>query len=292
MSKRWIIVVLSVFLVTVGCQRGKTVKHFTSVVEGKTVDVPALVGGKVVSLAVNTGDAVKQGQKIALVDTTELALQKAQLSAAVQEVQARKAILQTQFERARADMEYARTRLDRTEKLFQQNTVPQQTLDDVRNQFQRVRSAYLAAKQQLATVTASEQKLQAQIRLVEKKIRDAQIVSPLDGIVTTKYLEAGEAVPPMAPVVEITHLDRVWVKIFISERMLAGVKPGQEAKIFIDGTDRTLTGKVVWISPRAEFTPKNILTPETRTSLVYAVKIDVPNPDGLLKIGMPVEVAL
>ena len=292
MSKRWIIVVLSVFLVTVGCQRGKTVKHFTSVVEGKTVDLPALVGGKVVSLAVNTGDAVKQGQKIALVDTTELTLQKAQLSAAVQEVQARKAILQTQFERARADMEYARTRLERTEKLFKQNTVPQQTLDDVRNQFQRVRSAYLAAKQQLATVTASEQKLQAQIRLVEKKIRDAQIVSPLDGIVTTKYLEAGEAVPPMAPVVEITHLDRVWVKIFISERMLAGVKPGQEAKIFIDGTDRTLTGKVVWISPRAEFTPKNILTPETRTSLVYAVKIDVPNPDGLLKIGMPVEVAL
>ncbi len=292
MNKQVTVILVGLIVFAMGCHRGETVKRFTSVVEGKTVDVPALIGGKLVSVLVETGDSVHTGQVVAVVDTTELVLQKQQLNAALQEVEARKAILQTQFERARTDLAYAQTRLKRTENLFQQNTVPQQTLDDVRNQYQRAQSAFQAAKQQLNFVIASAEKIHAQIRLLQKKIRDASITSPLSGIITTKYLEAGEAVPPLAPVVEVTHLDRVWVKIFISEGMLSRIKPGQRATIYIDGTPKTLTGTVAWISPRAEFTPKNILTPETRTSLVYTVKIDVPNPEGLLKIGMPVEVAL
>jgi HlyD family secretion protein len=70
------------------------------------------------------------------------------------------------------------------------------------------------------------------------------------------------------------------------------VKHGQEVKIRVDGVRETLPGRVSWVSPKAEFTPKTILTPETRTSLVYAVKVTVPNPKRILKHGMPVEVIM
>ena len=74
--------------------------------------------------------------------------------------------------------------------------------------------------------------------------------------------------------------------------MLPHIQTTQEAEIHIDGSEQILTGTISWINSKAEFTPKTILTPETRTSLVYAVKVNIANPDQLLKQGMPVEVHL
>jgi len=92
--------------------------------------------------------------------------------------------------------------------------------------------------------------------------------------------------------VEIINLDEVWVKIYVSETMLPEIKVGQKVVVRPDGSSKKLEGKISWISPKAEFTPKTILTPETRTSLVYAVKILIPNQDKILKQGMPVEIHL
>jgi HlyD family secretion protein len=111
-------------------------------------------------------------------------------------------------------------------------------------------------------------------------------------MVAEKFFEEGEAIPPMAALAEIIDLNLVWVKIYISEKMLPHIQTGQQAEIHMDGSDQTLAGTVSWINSKAEFTPKTILTPETRTSLVYAVKIEIANPDHLLKLGMPVEVHL
>ncbi len=282
-----------VMMVTlIACQRGGDIHRYTSVVEGKTVDVPAMVGGKIVAMRAETGQAVHKGQFIARVDTVELHWQKMQVIAGLQEIASQRITLQVQAQRAAADLSYARQRLHRTEKLFQENTVPQQTLDDVRNRFQQAESAYRAAAAQLKALHAREAKLRAQWQVINKKLADASVFAPVEGIVTAKYVEQGEAVAPMAPIVEITSLDTVWVKIYVSQPQLSSVKPGTTATIFVDGYSKTLQGKIVWISPQAEFTPKNILTPETRTSLVYAVKVQIPNPEGLLKIGMPVEVEL
>ncbi|OPX31428.1 hypothetical protein B1H10_08825 [candidate division KSB1 bacterium 4484_188] len=92
--------------------------------------------------------------------------------------------------------------------------------------------------------------------------------------------------------VEVIDLSQVWVKIYVSETLLPQIRVGQEVEIVPDGSKSSLQGTISWISPKAEFTPKTILTPETRTSLVYAVKIRIPNKDGILKQGMPVEIHL
>lgn len=127
---------------------------------------------------------------------------------------------------------------------------------------------------------------------MRKHLRDAEILSPLDGNVLVRYADRGELLGQGSPVFEIADLKDLWTKIYVPETRLPGIRLGQPVKIRVDGSETELTGTVSWISESAEFTPKTILTEETRTSLVYPVKIRVPNDKQLLKIGMPVTVVM
>jgi len=131
------------------------------------------------------------------------------------------------------------------------------------------------------------------IELIQAQIDDATIKAPIAGIVTTKVFYIGEFVSPGVPVVSITNLDSIYLTIFVPENKLGKVKFGQRAQVSVDSfPEKTFTGKVTYISPEAEFTPKNIQTKEERVKLVYGVKIKLENPDGLLKPGMPADAVL
>ena len=108
-----------------------------------------------------------------------------------------------------------------------------------------------------------------------------------DGVVTTRDREDGEVVAAAAPLLTVSRLDEVWMSIYVPEDRLGGVKLGQAAAVRIDGSDRRYPGKVTFVSPEAEFTPRNAQTPDERAKLVYRVKITLPNPDGVFKPGMP-----
>ncbi len=281
-----------VLTLLLGCSGERNRDTYTGILEGRIVQVPAMTSGKVLSLYVDTGDRVNAGDTLAVVDTTDLMLQRRQLEAGLKEITVREALARTNLNRARADLNYAKQRLQRVQSLFEKQAVPRQKLDDVKNLVDRAESAFKAARQQWQVTAAKRQQLEAQLALLDKKLRDAVILSPLAGVVSNRYYNPGEAVPPLHPVIEITHVAQLDVKIYVPEELLPSVKVGQNASIHVDGLNRTLRGRVVWVSPKAEFSPKTILTPETRTSLVYAVKITVSNPDGTLKHGMPVEVRL
>jgi HlyD family secretion protein len=114
------------------------------------------------------------------------------------------------------------------------------------------------------------------------------LTSPVAGIVTSKLVDAGEIVAPRTPVVVVTDLDHAWANVYIAEPAVPRVRIGQPATIFTDAGDR-IAGTVSYVSPAAEFTPRNVQTAEDRSKLVYRVKIDVDNRGGVLKAGMPVE---
>jgi HlyD family secretion protein len=280
------------FVLVGGCGRGSKSSVYTGVLEGKSIQVPALTGGKVVSLLVDTGQEVAAGDTLALIDVAELSLQREQLSAGLEELEVQQDIARTNLEQRKRDFDYIREREERAQMLFEKQAAPQQNLDDLRNEMERARSGYEAARQQVRSLDARQRQLGAQIGTVDKKLSDAVIISPADAMVSTLYYEVGEAIVPMQPILELIHVSELEIKIYVSEKMLPRIKQGQEAKIWVDGLDKELPGRVSWVSPKAEFTPKNILTPETRTSLVYAVKVTVPNPERVLKHGMPVEVVL
>lgn len=284
---------LPIFLMFfLSCGNDSNNLHFTSVLEGTAIQVPALTGGQISKLLVDTGYHVDAGDTIAFIDTTELSLKQGQLHASMQELESQMELAKIGLNQANTDLDYVKERYDRTLILYQKNTATRQTLDDVSNQLQRAKTQHKTAQQNMQTLATKREQISAESKLIQKKISDAVILAPISGVISTKYFEPSEAVPSLSPIVEMIDLNVLDVKIYISEKMLSQLKYGQEAEIRVDGSDNDFKGKISWISPKAEFTPKSVLTPETRTSLVYAVNVKVVNQDRILKHGMPVEVVL
>jgi len=274
------------------CGQSDRQQVYTGVVEGRVVEVPALTGGKILQMFVEEGDSVTAGDTLAVLDTLEIHLRMKNLQSALEGIRIQEKIANQKLTLARTDYEYVETRFKRIRQLFEENSVPQQTFDDMKNQYQKAGFALETAEQNLQAVKSKADQLRAQIELLDKKIRDAVVRAPLSGIIAEKYYEAGEALPPGGVVVELIDLDEVRVKIYVSEKMLPHIQYQQSVTVRADGLEKSFTGKISWISPKAEFTPKTILTPETRTSLVYGIRVSIPNRNHILKHGMPVEVIL
>jgi HlyD family secretion protein len=299
-------------------------------VEATEVQVAAEVGGRLVELRVNEGDRVKQGDLIARLDTRDAELQLAQARAEragadaqrrlleagsrpedIRQAQAQVEAAETEAAAAQAELKAADTDLERFEALLRANAGSQKQRDDarakadvarqhVRGSLERVRAAREALArlragarpQEIDAARARVAAVDAQIAAFQKSIQDAQVIAPVDGIVTSKLAEQGEIIPPRTPLVIVTDLDHAWANLFVPEPMVPRIRIGQAATVFTDAGDEGIGGKVTFISPRAEFTPRNVQTADERSKLVYRIKVSVDNSRGVLKQGMPVDAEL
>ena len=133
----------------------------------------------------------------------------------------------------------------------------------------------------------------AALAVAEDDLRKSKLYAPFDAFVTVKDTEEKEFVQPGTPVVTLADLDEVWVKTYVPETQLGRVRLGQEADVLSDTfPGKVYRGKVTFISPEAEFTPKNVQTKEERVKLVYRIKVTLTNPNQELKAGMPVDVKI
>jgi len=203
----WIAIVL--FLIVFGCDNGENVYEYTGIVEGVSVKVPALTGGKIINMNIKEGQFVEQNQLIAVIDTLELSINKDQVAASLEELAVQTEIAKTNLSRTNNDYNYIKDKFDRMSKLYQSKSIPKQTLDDVKNKYESIESALVSAKQNLKSIDAKRKQLQAQLKLMQKKISDAKISSPFAGYVTSKFFEAGEAIMPLNPIVEIINTKKM-----------------------------------------------------------------------------------
>ena len=316
---------------TAGCTRNANGRsgRVTGYVEADTVRVAAEVGGRLTALNVAEGDRVTAGQVIAQIDTADvdLALQRAaadrdQASAQLRLLQAgsraediRQASAQLQSSQAdvkaaQAQLESAEADVTRFENLLKANAGSVKQRDDAVTK-RDVAAAQLRASQQRAQaanegldrlragarpqeIDAARARLaaaDAQIATLQKNRGDAVVKTPVGGIVTTKLIDRGEMVAPRAPIVEITDLDHAWANLYVDEPLVPRLTLGQAATIVTDAGQR-LPGTITFISPKAEFTPRNVQTAEERSKLVYRIKVTADNRAGILKPGMPVEAEL
>lgn len=283
---------LIVLLILAGCSGDNSDHQYTGILEGTSIQVPALTPGQIIKIPVSTGAYVEKDQLLAIIDSMDLTYQREQLIAAQEELHIQMETAQINVSRANKDYAYIKTTHDRIDNLYKSEAVTKQKLDDVTNNLQKSQTALSNARQSLSGIAAGQKRIEAQIKSINKKINDARIIAPASGIITTIYYEAGEAIPQFTPIMEIIDIKNIEVKIYISEILLSTIKYEQEVNVIVDGMDESMKGQIMWVSPKAEFTPKTILTPNTRTSLVYAVKISIQNDDGVLKHGMPVVVSL
>ncbi len=292
MNKLLLLIISLSVLLQFGCDGSDEALEYTGIIEGTAVKVPALTPGKITKIFVNSGDMVKEGQILATIDSIDFLYQRDQLTATREELVIQNRIASSNLARATEDYNYLKIKHDRIASLYKSESVTKQQLDDISNNLQNANTAVSNSRQSLSSIALNKKRIEAQINSINKKIHDSSITAPLEGIITDIFYEQGEAVPQFGPLMEIIDIKKPEVKIYISQELLSQIKYGQEVQVKADGQDEKKTGKIVWISPKAEFTPKTILTPDTRTSLVYAVNISIQNEDLILKHGMPVVISL
>lgn len=147
-----------------------------------------------------------------------------------------------------------------------------------------------AAEREVEAALAQVKAVQSALKLAEIQLRYAQLRAPFKGIITSRNVELGEVVLPGREVFSLADLSSVDLKIFVDETEIGKVKPGQSVEVRVDTfPDKVYQGKVSFISPEGEFTPKIIQTHKERVKLVYLVKVAIPNPNLELKSGMPAD---
>ncbi len=147
-----------------------------------------------------------------------------------------------------------------------------------------------AMEREIEAAKAQVKAASAALDLTEIQLRHTRLTAPFGGIITSRNVEPGEVVTPGREVISVADLSSVDLKIFVDETHIGNVKPGQDVEVRIDTfPDHTYRGRVSYVSPEAEFTPKIIQTHKERVKLVYLVKVSIPNPDLELKTGMPAD---
>jgi len=159
-------------------------------------------------------------------------------------------------------------------------------LKQARGNLKRIDAAEMEVEAALAQVKAA----QSALKVVETQLRYTYLKAPFKGIITSRNVELGEVVLPGREVFSLADLSSVDLKIFVDETEIGKVKPGQNVEVRVDTfPDKVYQGKVSFISPEGEFTPKIIQTHKERVKLVYLVKVAIPNPNLELKSGMPAD---
>ena len=267
---------------------------------------------RITKMLVQEGDTVVQGQLLATLDTSQLVQAVARAEAEVQAQQQVVAKLQAgsrpeEIRKARADVQAARVQarnaeLDyaRTDALVDAGATTTQSADNSRTAAEaalaerRAAEAALALvlagprKEDIAAAKASLEASKANLLLLQTQLGEASLYAPVDGIVRNRILEPGDMASPERPVYTLALTHPVWVRVYAAERDLGKIRPGMPASVTTDSfPGKQYAGYVGYISPTAEFTPKSVETREVRTTLVYQIRVFVPNPSGELRLGMP-----
>jgi HlyD family secretion protein len=276
------------------CSENRTTSDAYGHFESESVIVSAETAGRILGMDVDRGMAVTEGFPAVLIDTTAHHLQLTQLKAQKAAIQARKRNVTAQVAVLEARKKNLRLNLDRTKNMLLEGAATKKQLDDLESQLEVADKEIAGNRVQFATIDAESAVVDAQIEVVAEQLRRNRIFSPLTGTVIETYAREGELMTPGKPLFKVADLSSLTLKVYVSGALLPSIKTGDKVRVLADRDAETMQeyeGQVSWISPEAEFTPKNIQTREERLKLVYAVKIEVKN-DGSLKSGMPGEMVI
>lgn len=221
------------------------------------------VAGRIAALNYEEGDTVKQGDLLALLDK--------------QPFEEDVALCRAQLAEAEAALQNAEKILGRHEKLLAQRAVAQADYDN----------ALTLRDESLARCETA----QAALARALTSLADTALAAPTTGVILTRLREPGSVVGMGEPVYSLALNNPIWVRAYVTEPELGNVFAGQKAEVFTD-SGRVYPAQVGFISPQAEFTPKNVETTQLRADLVYRLRVIVDQPDNGLRQGMPVTVKL
>lgn len=262
-------------------------------IEAEAVVVGAQTSGQLLQFVPEEGVRLLAGDQVAVVDTGPLVLQRQQITAQKATGNSKQAEVGQQIDVLEVQRQVAERSYDRIKRLYAEQGATAQQLDNAEREYKTLVAQIEATRVQRQTAGHDVVSTDARLAQVEDQIHRSRVINPRTGTVLATYVRTGEMVQTGQALYRIAGLDTLDLRAYITEPQLSSVKVGATAQITIDapgGTRQQLNGVVSWVASEAQFTPTPIQTRAERANLVYAVKIRVPNPGGVLKIGMPADV--
>ncbi|MBP1672083.1 MAG: hypothetical protein H6Q22_1655 [Bacteroidetes bacterium] len=266
--------------------------------EATEIIVSSEANGKILSLDIVEGQQLEAGAPVGTIDSTQLYLKKRQLLTSVRGVEVRRPEYNKQIAATQQQIATQISEKARIERLVKAEAANQKQLDDINSSISVLQKQLEAQKSSLTTTTSGMSEdaaaLMIQVDQLNDQLSKCRILSPIKGTVLVKYAEAGELTGSGKPLFKIADIENMILRAYITSDIITKLKLNQEVKVFADFGEKEMReypGTIVWISDKAEFTPKTIQTKKERANLVYAVKIAVRN-DGYIKIGMYGEVKI
>lgn len=309
---------LAVLLAVPACESGPSGRiEGSGTIEVDEVRVSSLVGGRIAEVLVREGDRVSTGDLLLRFDPADIDLQADQARAGLKAAEAQLAMARAgaRWEDIKAAKELvnqasaaeasATADLERVKALNSQGAATDKQRDDAQTRHdlaaaqkgqakaQYSKAAGGARPEELEMAEAGVEQARAAVNLAEKKLADCQVLAPLDGVVVHRLVEPGEIGGPGGTLFVIQDHSVVRLTVFIPETDLGRVTLGDPVAVSIDShPDRTFPGRVARIRDEAEFTPKNVQTKDERVKLVFGIEVELDNPDGILKPGLPADAVI
>jgi len=299
-------------------------------VDDRELQLSFVLSERVAEVIPEEGALVKKGDILAKLETVRLENDLAVAKAVVSVKEAKLAAAQAAMDKSdngsrkeeiqqsrdlvaglKSRVAVAKVRMERAEKLLPSGGVSQQHYDDAVAMYdsnvselgaETNKLALLiegdrvedraATRANLAEAKAELMQAKSDLAVVEQKLRDCVLTAPGDGVIRERLLEPGEWTSPLKPALLMALTSPKWVRCYLRETQLSTYKLNHKCKVRFDGSDKPFEGWIGYISPTAEFTPKNIETDELRPTLVYETRVYVTDPEGILKLGAPVVVEL
>lgn len=286
--------ILLTLIVSTACNRDREPDAYGTF-EANEVVVSTQATGQLLSFTPSEGARIAKGTVVAVVDTTQLSLERQQVTAQREATGSRADEVTRQISVLEIQRTIARRSYERTRRLFNQKAATAQQLDQAERDYRVLGAQIAAAQAQRQSITRDVSSGQARVAQISERLNKSMVTNPQAGTVLATFVRTGEIVQPGQPLYRIANLDTLTLRAYISEDQLHAVRLGQQVQVNIDNGDGKLTklpGTIQWVSAKAEFTPTPVQTRNERADLVYAVKVLVPNRQGLLKIGMPADLDL
>lgn len=312
MKLKPILPIIAAAIVFVSCNGNGKEFDASGTFEADETIVSSELPGKILTLTVEEGMQVSKDSVVGTVDATNINLQEEQIEASINALNEKTADVSPQIQLLQNQLAVQQSQLDnllheksRIENLIKADAATGKQLDDINAQVDVARKNMNVTQQQInvqknniATqnrgILSEAEPMRKRIAQLKDQAGRANIINPVNGTVITKYAEQGEITSSGKALYKIADLSSLNLRAYVTGVQLPKIKLGQAVKVMIDEGKKKYkeyNGAIVWISDKAEFTPKTIQTKEERANLVYAIKVKVPN-DGYLKIGMYGEVKL
>lgn len=285
--------------VAVSCKRSSD-WQFSGTIETDEIRVASRYGGRVEVIGAWEGDTLTNGQIIVALDAAELRAQRDKAAAILAEMKAGPrreeiAAAKKEWEAVVAELDFARVEAKRAQELLDQRAISESDRDRAVSRARSLERSAAASNSRyelLLAGTRPEQIAQAEASMaeIESRLREMQVLAPTNCVLEVLHVRKGDVLAPNQPIATLLVPQRIWVRVYVPEPMLARIQLGQKTSVRVDGfPGRQFGGTVEQINRAAEFTPRNVQTTAERIQQVFGIKIALDNSDGLLRAGMGAE---